>query len=1485
MKKIIIKICSVIIVAMLIISAAYMTGFDIGGISKVFGATTCEHFDTSKYKISGDFAYVDFTFNSYHPYSEDLIYQLEGVKIVDYHGSDTEVVFPEYINGKPVLSIEQVFGFSRCTNKTNLDKVEKVSLPSTLKIIGTSLFENKTNLKSIVIPEGVEYINEKAFKGCSSLEGIGFPDSVTRISKESFMGCQSIESVVLPKNLYNLSNYAFEDCTSLTSVTFNENLYRIFSEAFKNCNIENLEFNEGLKEINSEAFKDNPNLKKVVFPENLSGLGSRVFDGCSSLEELTFPDKMTSFPMSTLTGSGVKNFTLPKSVVLDQYDIGTSLDTLVVQGNTLNDGALSFNINTLIYKGFGEIDERVFVTRPDDEVPNYKVPVKVVFTDGIDPDIDVFLCDTMGYFYHYDTETGYRIYEKEYTGDERYRHSGSEFSSGDYEFDITAENNAIITAYTGAETETITVPENFELDGVTYPVIVIGRRAFENCQAKEIILPETIEKIESYAFYNCANLLKTNIPDGITQIAPYTYGKCINMTEINIPDSVVYIEDRAFFGRRPVAELVIPSTVKFIGSKAFYNHYFITSLTLSEGIEEIGAYAFSSNTSSKAIYNDPYDLIPITLVLPSTVNKIGEGAFEYSGVSGEVVIPEGITEISDRAFARCYLLTSVDLHEGITRIGASAFEECDGITAIKLPSKLIEIGDQAFIYTGLTSITLPSTLKYLGAYSFTCTELSEVTIPSSVEHINEGAFLGCENMTTVNLANGIKYISAFAFTGNLDRLVIPPSVREITYNAFWEVKSIGHLVFNATCYDYDLDFYDVINKTHLGGFTRFQSPFRETVINKLTIGASVKYIPCYCFEYATINEIVFSTNIIAIGHSAFKDIIASAAENFVIPNTVKTIEEDAFYSSSFKELTLPENLEYAGPNAFSSIICETLNYNTKRGEFDHYECKTALDGIYKSPFVDSKIKNIFIGENVEVLPEFIFCSLAKLETVHIPDKVATLSKGAFAFSDIKTVAGMVGIKEFGDYLFYNCANLEQINIDNKLISEIGNYAFYGCSSLTEFNLGNSNIIDIGVFAFSNTGLTSFNGGTLLESIGDGCFAGCVNLASFDFGTKIMLIGNKSFEGCTALKNLVVPDTVKNIGDRAFAECTALETVYMSVNVDFIPTECFHNDTALTLVTWESASKLIGRLAFGNCTSLNEFNFIGIEKLYESSFYNSGVKVVNLGEALNEANALLEEIQESSFQNCVELETISLGGNISTVSNLAFAGCSNLEVAIISDNVTDIADDAFDDCPNLSFVCSETSYAYAYASENGIPVSTLVIAPIPNQTYTGSYIRPELTVTFSNSNLTKNVDFYVSYSNNKNVGQATVTVNGKGAYEMLASKAKFTIVTKNISKVKISEIKDQKYTGQKIEPSITVTDNGRYLKEGTDYKVYYYNNTDYGTAYVSVAGIGNYSGSVQTTFEINDTGSSDDIGNWFEAFIRDFFARFISLFVTLGFRVS
>ena len=58
-----------------------------------------------------------------------------------------------------------------------------------------------------------------------------------------------------------------------------------------------------------------------------------------------------------------------------------------------------------------------------------------------------------------------------------------------------------------------------------------------------------------------------------------------------------------------------------------------------------------------------------------------------------------------------------------------------------------------------------------------------------------------------------------------------------------------------------------------------------------------------------------------------------------------------------------------------------------------------------------------------------------------------------------------------------------------------------------------------------------------------------------------------------------------------------------------------------------------------------------------------------------------------------------------------------------------------------------------------------------------------------------------------------------------------------------------WTGSPIEPVPTVSYNGKTLAAGTDYTVSRANNTNIGTATVTVKGIGSYTGSVETTFEI------------------------------------
>ena len=116
--------------------------------------------------------------------------------------------------------------------------------------------------------------------------------------------------------------------------------------------------------------------------------------------------------------------------------------------------------------------------------------------------------------------------------------------------------------------------------------------------------------------------------------------------------------------------------------------------------------------------------------------------------------------------------------------------------------------------------------------------------------------------------------------------------------------------------------------------------------------------------------------------------------------------------------------------------------------------------------------------------------------------------------------------------------------------------------------------------------------------------------------------------------------------------------------------------------------------------------------------------------------------------------------------------------------------------------------------------------------------------------------------------------------MFASRANFTIVTRNIASASVAEILAQDYTGSAVTPLITVTDSGKTLKEGTDYTVTYSNNTNEGTATVKITGKGNYSGSATAEFEIRNLSQSEGFFNRVLSAVNSLFARFKAFFVGL-----
>ena len=157
------------------------------------------------------------------------------------------------------------------------------------------------------------------------------------------------------------------------------------------------------------------------------------------------------------------------------------------------------------------------------------------------------------------------------------------------------------------------------------------------------------------------------------------------------------------------------------------------------------------------------------------------------------------------------------------------------------------------------------------------------------------------------------------------------------------------------------------------------------------------------------------------------------------------------------------------------------------------------------------------------------------------------------------------------------------------------------------------------------------------------------------------------------------------------------------------------------------------------------------------------------------------------------------------------------------------------------------------TKKSIAASMITIAGADNIVFDGTAKTPTITVKDGSTTIAAD-QYTLSWENNTNAGTATVkvTMNSNAAYKGEATKT-FTIKPKTItSSSAIQDIADQTYTGSALTPAITVKDGETRLEEGTtkDYTVIYSNNTNPGTAKVTVVLRGNYQGVLQKTFTIN-----------------------------------
>lgn len=215
-----------------------------------------------------------------------------------------------------------------------------------------------------------------------------------------------------------------------------------------------------------------------------------------------------------------------------------------------------------------------------------------------------------------------------------------------------------------------------------------------------------------------------------------------------------------------------------------------------------------------------------------------------TGKTGHVVIPDGTEFINDNAF----------LHSKIS--------------SVKFPENSISMGKDAFHGSTVSSINFGDSLTQIGGYEknvfANCNNLIEVEIPSSVLRIGDGTFLNCENLKSVILNEGLRYIDAKTFCGcsNLHEIKIPGTVQHIGNRSFTDVynliisKPLSGLLYALTGPSYHTENKYVIKKiTTNEGILYMPNRLKPLDMYKINLTSAKEYPPANLYIHAATTEL------------------------------------------------------------------------------------------------------------------------------------------------------------------------------------------------------------------------------------------------------------------------------------------------------------------------------------------------------------------------------------------------------------------------------------------------------------------------------------------------------------------------------------------------------------------------------------------------------------------------------------------------------
>ncbi|MBR1457277.1 MAG: leucine-rich repeat protein, partial [Oscillospiraceae bacterium] len=431
--------------------------------------------------------------------------------------------------------------------------VKAVVIEPGVTSIGNDAFSEYTALESVELPAGLTRIGEYAFYGCTALAAADLPSSLSGIGTYAFGGCSALEAVSLPDAVTSIGSYAFYGCTSLQSVRLSAGLSVLDFGVFSRCaSLTAVVIPDGVTTIKAYCFQDCTSLQSVSLPAGLTEITSSLFERCGALTEIVIPSGVTSIGQNAFY----------RCAALGHVTLPGTLESVAA------------------YAFYG--------------------------------------CEALAGVTFLGTQAQWDAIDIHYTN----------YALTDAAREIMGVSGTCGAGliWTLSDDGTLTISGSGEIGN--YDWLANNRAPWDSQKddIKAVVIEEGVTSIGDCAFYNCSSLASVTIPSSVMSIGSKAFFQCYALTAIYINDlaawcGIAFASNPMYYGPDLylhdllVQNLVIPSGVTSISSSAFADYAVLTSVTIPEEVTSIGAEAFRGCS----------ELTSVTI--PSSMESIDRDAF------------------------------------------------------------------------------------------------------------------------------------------------------------------------------------------------------------------------------------------------------------------------------------------------------------------------------------------------------------------------------------------------------------------------------------------------------------------------------------------------------------------------------------------------------------------------------------------------------------------------------------------------------------------------------------------------------------------------------------------------------------------------------------------------------------------------------------------------------------------------------------------